>query len=281
MTYLEVVRQLWFLPGGKELLLDCGPCTILTIDTSTWKQKTPRFAGDHPLGPNRDEMRAASPSGRIIVTSPQHRSHILQNDTTLTFWDMVRHAPLRQVTVRPDQDLWICDDWVVVNEPGNVMLLSVRHGPRPGSGIEVWNLDKRTETPWEILNPTSATIDAAGRRIGHFHFSLDIETGRQRALLPQTNVIDFSPEGRYLLAIHGEPRRSPSPVLGNLIANAFDHRLLAYDADGKRIRLKSPRLPEDHWYGGANVKIAPDGRHVAVCLGDVKPTEIRIYRLRR
>jgi hypothetical protein len=275
----ELARQMWFLPGGRELLLDCWPFGFITIDTATWSEITPRFAGNRPLGPSRDEMRGNSASGRIMVTSPEHRAYELQNDTTLTIWDMVRHAPVRQVTIRPQQNLWIGDDTVWINEAANVLVLGVRRGTRPGGGTEVWNLDTGARTPLKIMN--EGKLDPQGKRIAHFHYSLDLETGQQQPILARANVIDFTPNGRSLLAMHGESQNSKLPVLGSLISSAFDHRLLVYDAAGRRILGKSPNLSQTFPAVGSDVKIAPDGRHVAVRAPDAKPMTIRIFCLPR
>ena len=275
-TYPELARQMWFLPGGRQLLLDCWPFGFVTIDTTTWREETPRNAGRHAGRLNREERRGVSTSGRILVTSPEHRAHEFQNNTTLTIWDMTAHAPLRKISIRPRHHLSIYDDTVSINDGGDVLVLSVqRPGSSPKVGTEIWDLDSGSQRRHEILN--FAKLDAAGQRVAHFHFSLDLKTGRQRQILSRASVIDFSPDGRRLLAFHGRSKKQNVPVLGSLIAGAFDDRLLVYDAAGKRILAKSTRVGNEGPESDSDFNIAPDGRHVAVRLAG---RTIRIFRMR-
>jgi hypothetical protein len=274
-TWSTLARRMWFLPGGQQLMLDCSPYRYVVVGTDDWRELSSLWnARDgHIIEP----VRGISANGRMAVTSPDHANYQLQNNTTLTMWDMTKGTPHRENAIRPSQDLWVMDDIIVVNDEGNAIALQIiRRGPMPGGGVVAWLLDSDRLLSLEY-NSFPEAISADGRFVAYFHYVIDTYTGevQERPGRP----IGFAVNGTRLL-VEGEERAGRGlPVVSSVATWLLKQRLLLFTGSGSRILGFSRGLPAHDAAQLYRWRLSADGRYAVGVLGESATAELLVFKL--
>jgi hypothetical protein len=212
----------------------------------------------------------------MVVTSPGHRNYEMQNNTTLTVWDMTNQTPHRKIAIRPNQQLWVIDDTILVSDQGNAIALHTRLGTTPGGRVAVWLLDSGKRRSLDSSSfPESLSAD--GRRTATFHYVIDNDTGEVQERPGQP--IDFTANGARLLVEGEELSSGGLPVISSAVTWLLERRLILFSGSGSRILGYSRGRPP---HSAARLhlwQLSSNGRYAVGVLGDGPTSELLVFKL--